>query len=141
MDSSFNYAAHREQNNIIPSANAQQFCAAITPAKARSPLSKVKRDRRALKASLEASLVKRRRLHLTSERQKQKTVNLKDRNNKLMQDILREHCVSNKIIDEAMTNARKLSIEALEMMREANLQVIKVDEHIISERNRASAKI
>ena len=58
-----------------------------------------------------------------------------------MQDILREHCASNKIIDEAMSDARKLSTEALEIMREANLQVIKDDERIISERNRASAKI
>jgi hypothetical protein len=49
--------------------------------------------------------------------------------------------VSNKIIDEAMSDARKLSTEALEMMREANLQVIKDDERIVSERNRASAKI
>jgi vacuolar-type H+-ATPase subunit H len=58
-----------------------------------------------------------------------------------MQDILRERRASNKIIDEAMSDARKLSTEALEMMREANLQVIKDDERIISERNRASAKI
>ena len=59
-DSSLDYAAYREQNDIIPSANAQQIHAATTPAKARSPHSKVKRDRRALKASLEASIVKQR---------------------------------------------------------------------------------
>ncbi len=58
-----------------------------------------------------------------------------------MQDILREHRWSNKIIDKAMSNARKLSTKALEMMREANLQVIKDDERIISEHNRASTKI
>ena len=58
-----------------------------------------------------------------------------------MQEILRERRASNKIIDEAMSDARKLSIKALEMMREANLQVIKVDERIISEHHHASAKI
>jgi NhaP-type Na+/H+ and K+/H+ antiporter len=58
-----------------------------------------------------------------------------------MQDILRERRASNKIIDEAMSDARKLSAEALEMMREANQQMIKADEHIISERIRASAQI
>jgi hypothetical protein len=40
-----------------------------------------------------------------------------------------------------MSDARKISTEALEMMREANLQVIKDDEHIISKRSRASANI
>ena len=58
-----------------------------------------------------------------------------------MQDILQERCVSNKIIDEAMSEARKLSTKELEMMREANLQMIKVNERIISKRNRASAQI
>ena len=58
-----------------------------------------------------------------------------------MQDLLQEHRASNKIIDEAMSEARKLSSEALEMMRETNLQMIKVDERIISKHNRMSAKI
>ncbi len=40
-----------------------------------------------------------------------------------------------------MSKAHKLSTEALETMREANLQVIKVNEGIISERNRTSAQI
>ena len=58
-----------------------------------------------------------------------------------MQDLLQEHRASNKIIDEAMSEARKLSSEALEMMRETNLLMIKVDERIISKHNRMSAKI
>jgi hypothetical protein len=140
-DSSFDFAAYWELNDNLPALNAQQIRAAIAPAKARSPLSKVKRDRRAFKASLEASISKQRRLQWTAERQQKKIAVLKGRNNQLMQDILRERRASNKIIDEAMSDARKLSTEALEMMREANLQVIKDDERIISERNRASAKI
>ena len=140
-NSSFDFAAYRELNDNLPTLNAQQIRAATAPAKARSPLSKVKRDRRAFKASLEASISKQRRLQWTAERQQKKITDLKGRNNQLMQDILRERCASNKIIDKAMSNARKLSTEALEMMREANLQVIKDDERIISERNRASMKI
>ena len=58
-----------------------------------------------------------------------------------MQDILQERRASNKIVDKAMSEARKLSAEALEMMSKANLQMMKVDEHIISERNRASTQI
>jgi hypothetical protein len=140
-NSSFDFAAYWEQNGILPAVNAQQVRAATAPAKARSPRSKVKRDRRALKASLEASITKRRRLQLTGERNEKKIANLKNRNNQLMQDIIRERRASNKIIDEAMSDARKLSTEALELMREANQQMIKADERVISERNRASAQI
>ena len=57
-DSSFDYERYLQSNNILPTVNAQQICAATAPAKARSPLSKVKRDRRALKASLKASITK-----------------------------------------------------------------------------------
>ncbi len=92
-----------------------------------------------MKASLEASIIQL--MQRTGERHKKKIANLKDLNNQLMQDILQEHRASNKIIDEAMSEARKLSSKALEMMREANLQMIKVDECIISKRNCASAKI
>ena len=49
--------------------------------------------------------------------------------------------MSNKIIDEAMSDAHKLSTKALEMMREANLQMIKVNEQIISKHNHESAQI
>ena len=66
-DSSFNFAAYRELNDNLPALNAQQIRAATVPAKARSPLSKVKRDQRAFKASLEASISKQRRLQWTAE--------------------------------------------------------------------------
>ena len=49
-ESGINYAALREENNLLQTANAQQITAAIVPAKARSPLSKVKRDRIVLRA-------------------------------------------------------------------------------------------
>ena len=140
-DSSFDFGAYRELNNNLPALNAQQIRAATAPAKARSPLSKVKRDQRALKASLKSSISKRRRLQLTGEQQQRKITDLKKRNNQLMQDILQERRTSNKIIDKAMSDARKLSTDALEMTREANVQMIKADERIISERNRMSAKI
>ena len=137
----FDYAAFREENEMHANENAREVRAAIAPAKARSPLSKVKRDRSALKASLEASITKRRRLQLTGQRNEKKITNLKILNNQLMRDIFRERRASNKIIDDAMSDARKLSTEALEMMREANQQMIKADECIISERIRASAQI
>jgi hypothetical protein len=140
-DSSFNYAAYRELNDILPSANAQQIRAATTPAKARSPLSKVKRDRSALKASLEASSNKQRRLEWSGERNEKKIADLKTINNQLMQDVLRERRASNKLIEDAMFEARKLSTEALEMMREASLKMADVDHRIISVRNCATAQI
>jgi len=128
-------------NDILPSANAQQIRAATTPAKARSPLSKVKRDRSALKASLEASSKKQRRLEWSGERNEKKIAELKNINNQLMQDVLRERRASNKLIDDAMFEARKLSTKALEMMREASLKMAEVDHRIISVRNCATSQI
>jgi hypothetical protein len=58
-----------------------------------------------------------------------------------MQDIFRERRTFNKIIEEAMSEAHKLSADAWEMMSEANLKMTKADELIISERNRVSTKI
>jgi hypothetical protein len=58
-----------------------------------------------------------------------------------MQDIFQERRASNKIIDEAMSEARKLSADAWEMMSEANLKMTKADQLIISEHNHASTKI
>ncbi len=58
-----------------------------------------------------------------------------------MQDIFLEHCASNKIIDEAMSEARKLSADAWEIISEANLKMTKAGQLIISECNRASTKI
>ena len=53
--SGFNYAALREENDLLRTANAQQISATLVPAKARSPLSKDKRERSVLRASLESS--------------------------------------------------------------------------------------
>ena len=58
-----------------------------------------------------------------------------------MQDILQERCTSNKLIDEAMSEARKLSSKALEMMRDANLKTMEGDNQIISKRSKMSPKI
>jgi hypothetical protein len=58
-----------------------------------------------------------------------------------MQDIFWECHASSKIIEEAMSEARKLSANAWEMMSEANLKMTKADELIISGRNCASTKI
>jgi len=46
-------------------------------------------------------------------RDQEKVTNLKQINNQLMVDILREKRASNKIIDDIMIDARRLSSEAL----------------------------
>ena len=56
----FDYAAYREENEMRANENARQVRAAIALAKARSPLSKIKRDRTVLRASLGASAKKQR---------------------------------------------------------------------------------
>jgi hypothetical protein len=56
--SNFDYGSYQEENNM-PTQNAQQVLAAIAPAKGRSPIAKIKRDRIVLKASLQASVKKR----------------------------------------------------------------------------------
>ena len=76
-ESGFNYAALREENDLLRTANAQQITAAIVPAKARSPLSKVKRDRIVLRASLDSSAKKRRILAVKCHRGQEKIANLK----------------------------------------------------------------
>ena len=58
-----------------------------------------------------------------------------------MQDVLRERRTSNKLIDEAMSKARKLSSEALEMTRDYYLKMMEVNNQIISTRSRASTEI
>ena len=107
--SGFNYAALREESNLLRTANAQQITAAIVPAKTRSPLSKVKRERSVLRASLESSAKKRRILAAKCHQGQEKIYNLKKINNQLMVDILREKRASNIIIDKAMNDARNLS--------------------------------
>jgi hypothetical protein len=121
--------------------NAQQVHAMIAPAKARSPLSKVRMERHALRASLEASVKKQRRLQAKSQRGEQKISDLNAHSNQLLQDILRECHASNKIIDEAMSEARKLSREAVEMINEENAKINDADEPIIAECAHASTKI
>jgi len=58
-----------------------------------------------------------------------------------MQDVLRERRTSNKLIDEAMSKARKLSSKALEMTRDYYLKMMEVNNQIISTRSRASTEI
>jgi hypothetical protein len=102
------------------SENAQQVHAAIAPAKARSPLSKVKRDRTALRTSLELSARKRTLLLAKCHRNEEKIAHLKRLNNQLMVDLLQEKRASNKIINDAMIEVRPLSAEALDMMTTAH---------------------
>jgi FtsZ-binding cell division protein ZapB len=131
-NTNFDYGTFRQFNALLPN---QRVDALITPGKkAWSPLSKVKRDRSILKASLAASASKRRLLAGKSHRDHAKIAKLKVLNNQLMVDLHRERRVSNKMIDEAMVEARRLSDEALEMMSKAN-------EMRITERNRASSRI
>ncbi len=119
----------------------QQICTATAPAKARIPLAKVKREWHSLRASLESSAKKQRLLAVKCQWDQAKISSLKAHINQLMQDIFRERRASNKIIEEAMSKARKLSADAWEMMNEANLKMTKADELVISERNCASTKI
>jgi hypothetical protein len=58
-----------------------------------------------------------------------------------MVDIPQERQASNKIIDEAMVEARCLSAEALHMMSKANKLYYDLEEQIITECNRASARL
>jgi hypothetical protein len=113
----------------------------IAPAKARSPLRKVKRDRTILQAAVEKGKTQISLLQAKSRHSKNTIIQLKARNNQLMQDIDRECKASNKIIDEAMSDARKLTVEALVMMREAEIKCSKVDECITAEHNLATTCI
>ena len=58
-----------------------------------------------------------------------------------MVDILREKRAPNKIIDDIMIDARRLSSEALEMMSQANEKSAKAEERIINERKCASVQL
>ena len=71
----FDYAAFREENEMRANENARQVRAAL--AKARSPLSKVKRDCSVLRASLESSARKLRILVAKCHRDQEKVANLK----------------------------------------------------------------
>jgi hypothetical protein len=130
----FDYAAFREENEMRANENARQVRAAITPAKARSPLSKVKRDRIVLRASLESSAKKRRILAAKCHQGQEKIASLKRINNQLMVDILREKRASNIIIDKAMINARYLSAKALVMMGDADKRYREAQAQVIAEK-------
>ncbi len=71
----------------------------------------------------------------------EKIANLKRINNQLMVDILWEQRASNKIIDEAIIKARRLSDEALDMISKANKKCANMEEWIINECNSASAQV
>ena len=137
----FDYAAFREENEMRGNENASQVRAAIAPAKARSPLSKVKREHIGLRLSLESSAKKRRKLAATCHRDQEKIANLKRINNQLMVDILREKRASNIIIDKAMIDARHLSAKALDMMSNANKTYREAQAVVVAERNLANARV
>ncbi len=118
--SSFDFQANREQNNLISTANAQQICNVIAPAKSRSPLAKVKRDCKNLQAAVNIRNNYISLLKAKSERDQQKIITLKNRNNQLMMDMLRECRAFNLIIDKAIVEACQLSARALEIMIEAD---------------------
>ena len=115
-NSNFDSAAFQQDNEMRASENAQQVHAAIALAKARSPVSKVKKDRTALRTHLELSSRKQTLLLAKCPLNKEKFVNLKRINNQLMVDLPQEKQASNKIIDEPMVEARRLSAKALDMM-------------------------
>jgi hypothetical protein len=73
----FDYAAFCEENEMRANENARQVRAAIALAKARSPLSKIKRDHTVLRASLGASAKKQRILTDKCHRDQEKITNLK----------------------------------------------------------------
>ncbi len=138
----------------------------IAPAKACSPLTKVKRDCIVLMASLVASVKKRKHqifelkaeglqdvetswshisqiseLQVKGQQDQKKIAEPKACNNQLMQDIIQERRACNKIIDEAMLDAHKLSTEALEMISDANIKCAKVKAQVIAEHTHANARI
>jgi hypothetical protein len=140
-NTNFDYAAFCEENEMRANEYARQMRAAIAPAKTRSPLSKVKRDRSVLKASLELSAKKRRLLEAKSHRDQEKITNLKQINNQVMVDILREKKASNIIINEAMVNPRLLFAKAFDMMRDANKTHREAQAQVIAERNLANTRV
>ena len=122
----FDFATYRSEHNLT-TAYMQYNCALIAPAKARSPLRKVKREHTLLQSK--------------SHHSKNTIIHLKACNNQLMQDIYHKRKVSNKIIDEAMSDARKLMAEALVMMREVEIKCSKINAHITAEQNLATTRI
>jgi hypothetical protein len=140
-NSNFDSAAFQQDNEMRASENAQQVRAAIAPTKARSPLSKVKRDRTALRTSLELSARKQILLSAKCHRNKEKITHLKRLNNQLMVDLLREKRAPNTIIDDAMIEARRLSAEALDMMTMAEKIQADAEVRIMNEQSHATTQL
>ncbi len=86
-DTNFDYVAFRQVSAMLPSTRVD---ALIAPGKASSHLSKVKRDRITLRASLEASARKQHTLAAKSHCDDKMIAKLMLINNQLMVDILRE---------------------------------------------------
>jgi len=137
----FDYAVFRKENEMRANENARQVRAAIAPAKARSPLSKIKRDSTVLRASLGASAKKQRILTAKCHRDQEKITNLKRINNQLMVNILREKKASNIIIDKAMNDARLLSAKVMDTMSYAIKTYREAQAQVIAERNLANARV
>ena len=87
-DSDFNYHAYRTTHDSNMNLNSQQVRAAIAPIKTWSPISKVRRERLALRTSLQVSKKKRKLLDEKVVHNNQTIANLKARNSQLLQDIL-----------------------------------------------------
>jgi hypothetical protein len=136
----FDFATYRSEHNLT-TAYMQYNCALIAPAKARSPLRKVKREHTILQAAVEKGKTQITLLQSKSHHSKNTIIHLKACNNQLMQDIYHKRKVSNKIIDEAMSDARKLMAEALVMMREVEIKCSKINAHITAEQNLATTRI
>ena len=102
----FDFATYRSEHDLT-TANAQQISASTAPAKARSPLRKVKRDRTIIQAAVENGKTQISLLKAKSHHNKNTIIKLKACNNQLMQDICCKRKASNKINDEAMLDAHK----------------------------------
>ena len=121
--------------------NAQQVRAAIAPAKVRSPITKVKRDRVCLTARLAKSRKSKLRLEEEVEKHTTTITNLKTHIKELGQELRQERKASNIIIDDAMKDARQLSKDAIEMMEEAKKKCAAADNNAIAERDRAASSV
>ena len=112
-----------------------------------SPITTVKRGHVILKASLQASIKKRKhqifslkvdglchdeaswhqisQLRAKSEQKQEKIIALKDHTNHLLKDILRECIASNVIIDKAIIEACVFTTKTLEIIREATMSMLR----------------
>ena len=122
-------------------SNAQQARAAIAPAKTRSPISKVKRDRARLTAQLNKSYKSNLWLEEKVEKQATTINDLNTQIKALNQALHREHKASNIIIDKSMEDAHRLSAEAMDMMDMAQEKYDRAEDKIIAEKDRAASRV